>query len=132
MVGSMLGLRTIEEAPDQSSFPAAAQALYDSIVDTPSLHFLIKPETAWGARILAIGMFAVPMARGVQAELAERRKNRPVQSAGKRPPPASPQPVQTAPTPPPEPAQTEMGNVMVVPGQSTRVGILDTLSGVPG
>lgn len=130
--GGLLGLKTLTEAPKQETYPAATEALYHTIVDTPSLHFLIQPGGVWMQRALAMGAFAVPLGYSVKQELAERRKNRPVESAGKRPPPTQPQPAQTAPTPPPAPPQPEMGSVVVVPGQSTKVGVLDTLSGVPG
>lgn len=128
--GGLLGLKTLSEAPQQQTYPAAAEALYHTIVDTPSLHFLIQPGGVWMQRALAMGAFAVPLGYSVRHELAEKRKNRPVESAGKRPPPTQAQPAQTA-HPQPAPAP-EMGTVVPVPGQSTRVGVLDTLSGVPG
>lgn len=54
----------------------ACDALYDICEETPSLHFFIKPGGKWMQRTAAISMFAVPVAMGCKAELAERRAAR--------------------------------------------------------
>lgn len=130
--GGMLGLKSLTEAPGQPTYQPAAEALYHTIVDTPSMHFLIQPGGVWMQRAIAMGAFALPLGYTVKAELAERRKNRP-QSAGNASPPVAPQPGPSpAPQPPPQTMQDDGQGWQVVPGQSTRIGVLDTLSNVPG
>lgn len=129
--GGMLGLKSLSEAPGQQTYQPAAEALYHTIVDTPSMHFLIQPGSVWMQRMIAMGAFALPLGYTVRAELAERRKNRP-QSAGKTPPPVAPQPGPSSPPQsPPQTMQEDGQGWRVVPGQSTRVGVLDTLCDVP-
>lgn len=59
--------------PDDGAAQAASAALYETIVDIPLLHFMLNPGGKWGQRIVAIGVFTVPIAIGVNAELADRR-----------------------------------------------------------
>ncbi len=46
-----------------------AGALYDTAIDIPALRFLIEPKNKWWGRILAIGMFTVPMSKAIIFEL---------------------------------------------------------------
>lgn len=67
------GFKSLDISGSTSARPAS-DALYDICEETPSLHFLIKPGGKWMERAIAIGMFAVPIAKGVRDEVAERRK----------------------------------------------------------
>ena len=61
---------------------AASDALYDICLDTPSMHFLVKPGGVWFQRVAAISAFALPKAMGVVSEI-KAKKARPVnQSPG--------------------------------------------------
>lgn len=51
---------------------AASDALYETIRDIPALHFMLQPQGKWMGRAMCIGMFAVPMAMNIQAELMAR------------------------------------------------------------
>lgn len=69
-LGGHIGqLQTLLNAPKQPSCPSATQAIYEIAVDTPALHFLIKPGSIWVQRAFAIGSFAVPVALGCAAEI---------------------------------------------------------------
>lgn len=52
------------------------RALYETIADTPMLHFILMPQGKWMERAFAIGAFTVPMAIGVSNELAARNSGR--------------------------------------------------------
>jgi hypothetical protein len=72
--GHLTGLQTLLVSPEAPTFPAAAKALYETIHETPALHFFIKPGGKWFMRATAIGAFAVPVALGCSAELKARRQ----------------------------------------------------------
>lgn len=59
---------------DRDQARAAADALYDICLETPSMHFMIKPGGVWFQRITAIGAFALPKAMGVAAEMQARKE----------------------------------------------------------
>ena len=73
MVGQATGLGTLIAAPELPGGMDAAGALYDSIVDTPMLHFMVRPGSLWLQRTMLIGAFYVPIVGGVRAELRARR-----------------------------------------------------------
>jgi len=73
MSGHMTGLETLVISPDAKTFPKAAAAIYDTLLDTPSLHFLLRPGGKWIMRLTAIGMFIVPVGAGCLAEIKARR-----------------------------------------------------------
>ena len=52
---------------------ACTEALYDTILDIPALHFLLNPYNKWFERAIVIGAFTVPMAAGVAQELKARK-----------------------------------------------------------
>lgn len=52
---------------------AAATAVYEIAVEVPAFRWLIQPGNPWVGRVVALTAFAVPLARGVKAELAARR-----------------------------------------------------------
>lgn len=51
-----------------------SNALYETIDEIPALHFILNPSGKWGARIISIVLFALPMAQNVRAEIAARQK----------------------------------------------------------
>lgn len=65
-------LQSLKVSGEDANARAASDALYETIVDIPALHFLLEPQGKWAGRVMCIGMFAVPMALNVQAELAAR------------------------------------------------------------
>lgn len=50
----------------------ASDALYDIVLETPQLHFLLKTDGVWMGRLMAIGGFALVKLASVQAEIEER------------------------------------------------------------
>lgn len=71
--GHATGFKTLTDAPALSSRPDATRAMYDAILDTPALHFIINPQSLWMQRAFAMGAFFVPVSIGVANELRERR-----------------------------------------------------------
>lgn len=67
------GLKSLAVDEHDGKARAASEALYETILDIPALHFMLSPGGKWGGRIMAIAAFAIPMARGVQDELVARR-----------------------------------------------------------
>lgn len=85
-------LQSLKIENDRDQARAAADALYDICIETPSMHFLIKPGGVWFQRITAIGAFALPKAMGVAAELQARKAMRRPMPKGE---PERPENVQT-------------------------------------
>lgn len=75
-------LQSLKVSNDDGSARAASDALYETILDIPALHFLLEPQGKWAGRVMCIGMFAVPMAINVQAELAARSRIRTPEGGG--------------------------------------------------
>lgn len=67
------GIKSLHVDEADGKARAATGALYETIQDIPALHFLLEPQGKWLGRAVAIGTFAIPMARGVAVELQERR-----------------------------------------------------------
>ena len=72
LAGTLTQLQTLKGSPDLPSFPPAADAIYDTALDSPWLRFLIEPGSVWAARVLAIAAFAGPVAFGCRHEIAAR------------------------------------------------------------
>lgn len=70
----LTGLRALKIEQGDGAAQDAAKAIYDTILEVPALHFMLRPGGKWLERALAVGMFALPMARAVKAELLERRR----------------------------------------------------------
>ena len=68
------GLQSLKIPEGDSGAVACAQALHETIMDIPALHFLLMPQGKWIPRIMAIAAFTVPVGRGVAAELHQRRR----------------------------------------------------------
>ncbi len=51
----------------------AASKLYDICIETPALHFLVKPGGIWFERVAAIGAFALIKGQAVATELHARK-----------------------------------------------------------
>lgn len=73
----MSGLKSLAVDKSDGKSIAASGALYDTIQDIPMLHFLLMPQGKWMERAVAIGMFTIPMAQNVAAELAQRHAEQP-------------------------------------------------------
>lgn len=82
-------LKSLSVDKDDDACQNCTRALYETIYDIPMLHFMLKPSGKWMERAVAIGMFTVPMAMGVSAELAARR----VPVGGDNEQPSSPAPM---------------------------------------
>lgn len=79
----MSGLQSLHIPPERAgAAEECTSALYESIIDIPALHFMLKPGNKWWGRALAIGTFTIPMAIGVSAELRARVAARHRQSSG--------------------------------------------------
>lgn len=72
-------LKSVEVNQDDRTARAACDAIYDTVNEIPALRFLLEPQGKWMGRVMAIGMFAVPMALNVQAELSARAPKKPAQ-----------------------------------------------------
>lgn len=66
-------LKALAWSKDDPAARGAFQALYDTCAEIPMLGFLLRPGGKWMGRAMAVGLFAVPLAQGVRAELAQRR-----------------------------------------------------------
>lgn len=74
------GLKSLEVDKSDGAARACTQALYDTIIDTPALHFLLMPQNKWLERAIAIGMFTIPMAGAVSKEMkAKKAQKKPKQ-----------------------------------------------------
>jgi len=67
-------LESLKVEADNQSALNCSNAMYDTIADIPALHFLITPQNKWLERSIAIGMFTIPMAIAVKAELQLRQE----------------------------------------------------------
>lgn len=72
--GHAAGLKTLVKAPEEKTCPDATRAMYDIILDTPALHFLISPEALWLQRAFAIGAFMVPVVQAAAIEMRMKRE----------------------------------------------------------
>jgi|GEM_PF-3170573 len=68
-------LQSLSVDKEDEACQNCTRALYETILDIPMLHFVLKPSGKWMERMIAIGMFTVPMAIGVSQELAARRNS---------------------------------------------------------
>ena len=80
--GHMTGLQTLVQGPQLETWPDAAAAIYDTIRETPSLHFLLKPGGKWWLRFAAIGAWGLPVAAGCAQEMKARRQPKPTPDPG--------------------------------------------------
>lgn len=71
--GGATGLKTLTDAAGADSLPPAAHAIYDAARETPYFHWLIRPDSVWLQRAIAISVFTIPVAAGCGRELKERR-----------------------------------------------------------
>lgn len=76
-------LKSVEVNQDDRTARAACDAIYDTLNEIPALRFMLEPQGKWMGRVMAIGMFTVPMAMNVQAELAARVPKKPAQHGAK-------------------------------------------------
>ena len=69
----LTGLQSLKLDDGDEGARDCAYAIHETIVDVPMLHFILQPGNKWLDRAFAIGLFTVPMAISVRAELAARR-----------------------------------------------------------
>lgn len=72
-VGHMTGLESLMVDEADGKAAACTQALYETILDVPMLHFLLMPQNKWLGRAMAIGMFTIPMVNAVKNEIAMKQ-----------------------------------------------------------
>jgi hypothetical protein len=92
MVGELTALETLKAVPSNPTTPGAAKAIYETCREVPWLNWLVRPESKWMQRSMAVGAFAVPLALSCKMELKARAAkpvNQPQASAApaKEPPP---------------------------------------------
>lgn len=92
----LTGLKSLKVDKSDEAAYGASKATYDTILEIPSLHFMLKPGGKWMERGFAMFVFVTPMARALNAELDEKRRARKQNSPGAG---AVSQPV-SPPTPP--------------------------------
>lgn len=68
-VGHMTGLESLKVDEQDEKAVACTNALYETILDVPMLHFLLMPQSKWLGRAVAIGMFTLPMVNNVKIEI---------------------------------------------------------------
>lgn len=68
------GLKSLDVSDKEDRARACAFALYDTILDIPSLHWILDPRGKWAGRAFAIGMFVVPVGASVARELREQKR----------------------------------------------------------
>jgi hypothetical protein len=93
MAGEVINVRALAGVPTRNGALDAAGAIYDTAKDTPSFHWLLDPRGEWMKRVIVVGMFYVPLAREVGAEMAARRRRKP---APRPPAAAAPSPHEPA------------------------------------
>lgn len=73
LAGTMAGLQSLKTDLEDNTARASNDAIYEIILDTPMLHFVLNPQGKWIARISAILAFAVPKAMAVASELEAKQ-----------------------------------------------------------
>lgn len=68
----MTGLNSLHVPEGDKGATAAAEALHDTIMDVPALHFLLQPQGKWLTRVFVIGSFVVPLSLATARELKAR------------------------------------------------------------
>lgn len=84
MGGHMSSFETLK-AVDYAN-PEASEglgAMYDTIEDIPSLHWLLKPFGKWAMRIIAISAFVLPLVKGCAGEIKQKKAIK-AQGAGQK------------------------------------------------
>lgn len=74
LVGHLSQLQTLTAAGDEKTCPDATRAMYDIILETPALHFMIMPGSIWVQRAFAIGSFMVPVTMATLAEIKAKQQ----------------------------------------------------------
>lgn len=71
--GEATGLRTLMEAPDSDPGKRASRAIYNTIRETPSLRWMLKPGGKWVYRIFVVGSYGWALKTACAVEIAARR-----------------------------------------------------------
>jgi hypothetical protein len=81
---ALTGFKSLDIKPDrEAKAEACSHAIHESIVDIPSLHFMLTPNSKWWGRAFSIGTFMVPTVIGISIEIKARKQMaaQPVQPA---------------------------------------------------
>lgn len=70
---AITSLSSLHTTMDNPVHAEALGAMYDSFRDVPALHFALRPQGKWAGRAIVISAWALPMVKGLQGELRERR-----------------------------------------------------------
>ncbi|WP_428481902.1 hypothetical protein [Pyruvatibacter mobilis] len=105
-------LRSLDVDASDPAARAASDALYDTIQDTPALHWLLRPESEWLQRVVVIGAFAGPRVIGARNEWTARQAAKARAAQPKRDPAPAPHPANDNPSAGPGRVvtATEIGN----------------------
>ena len=72
--GGATGLETLAQAAERDTAQPAFATLWEIAYETPSMRWLIEPQSVWLQRTVTIGAFAIPTARAVAGEVNAKRK----------------------------------------------------------
>lgn len=87
MLTGIKALRLPNGHVDIDAAHAASDAIYETILDIPALHFMLHPSNKWIERAFVVGMFGMGMRAAVIEEAIQRRKE--AQKDAPRPAPAA-------------------------------------------
>ena len=92
MASAVTGLQSLEISDKDKMAREASDAIYDTAIETPMFHFLVRPGNIYVQRSLVILVFAKTKADAVKLEAAEKRAatRRPVASSQPQAVPVSP------------------------------------------
>lgn len=72
ITGQVMGSKVLAGIPERKGMLEAAEAIYDSCVDTPALHWMIAPGGKWFQRAAVVAYAYAPIAGELRAERAAR------------------------------------------------------------
>ncbi len=80
---ALTGYKSLAVGPDPEHTKAleAGGAIYDTILEYPTFHWLISKDTKYLGRAMVIGAFVIPKAQAVALEMQMRRAPRPAPAA---------------------------------------------------
>lgn len=76
MASAVTRLKSLEISENDRMAREASDAIYDTAIETPMFHFLVRPGNVYVQRSLVILVFAKTKSDMVKAEIAMRRPNR--------------------------------------------------------
>jgi len=70
---AVMQIKSLSVQKEDEACRNATRAMYETILDIPSLRFMLQPQNKWLERAIAIGVFTVPMAQAVANETAQKK-----------------------------------------------------------